>query len=81
MATDPKTGQIINDDKSAESIRADRSVELSNPGDEGPKVPKDAVADKLRQQQTVPVAESGNQPAPQSVIPGKEDDSKDEKEK
>lgn len=44
MATDPKTGQIINDDLSAESIAKDRSAENSNPGDEGPKVPKGNLA-------------------------------------
>lgn len=50
MATDPKTGNIINDDHSWETIRAHRAAELSNPGDEGPKVPKDLASVELRQQ-------------------------------
>lgn len=67
MATDPKTGQIINDDKSMESIRADRSAELSNPGDEGPKIPKDLAA-----------AQQAGQKLPDGVVPSKDEEKKEE---
>lgn len=60
MATDPKTGQIINTDKSLESIRADRSAELSNPGDEGPKVPSDLGAAQVRGANPLPGNETLN---------------------